>query len=1580
MLLIIATLIQQSQQQYLLFTNFPYIQGFGQYGGLVPNKFLLDENQNYFYLSTVDGYLYSFKIETDSSTKEISLSYLDSLQVDSKNNNDLKFIQDDYIMYTSDNGFYILNISDPSNIQIQDENVSSYKVYSFYHFQSQETLYIGSSYGLEIYDYQNINNFVLIERIAIAGLGNKQVQIQTFTGSGILLFDKSSYTIFFIQQYWGIEVYEYYDGSSAGLNLISSNTDVYGRFDYGMLTSDGNNPWKIVVSQDQDIIFVTRGEDGIVVFDTSDNENLQIIDTYDIVDSTNQGQCDGLTILLNSDGQETQYIAIAKSEDGVWVYDISVITSPTLKVAYPITGDTDQIQQLNNNPFILVTASGNSGIYVLELSSSYDSFTTIDNYNDNLYYGTTESIDIKSDDSYILTAVRGMGIIIYTLDDDYKISQVTKVYTQGGEFAKWSKVNENYFYVADGTQGLLIYYFDSINNTAEKISSLYSGGWAMKLSYNKEETHIFLSQIVQNQLLVINIKDLSSPYLIETLDGYDSAYDSQISQNVQTTDFESINIDSTDSQLVFNDLRSQYIIDENNFVNREIFFKNNINFQDSSISTTYEQEVLEILKQKIYYNPIQIIIEESLKFDPNDENNSYIYTQAKELSISIECLNTTKTFQFIKKTYSSVISSYSSDQKLITLNGFTESINSALTDDLRYYMENEEGDEILLKININDDINYELDETWKISDLKFLKSTDYVKLNETISLQQQFNLKYKNGNVDVDEDVQFFMSSDTFVDDDELTYLAYIKLSSETEWKELGQQSNYWLSFDQQSLQFKGSPDIYDYHTKLNLKIIVTDGYTYAEDRFDINVSSLSLSIILSYIGVILGTLLFLTFLYLFRGRLFNICCKRAYHLQDHYEIEAGQQFVKIVPIIRLLKNRGDQIFSIFLKHIHKKKIHFDSLFTNFYQLKESEFVGILNEINVKYNETLYKVREMDQKSDHLRRYLCYKMYQKKLKKHPKIEMLFTVIKEKAQKKQKLWYKVYADITYQLIQFNRIPLPKVNFKVLLLRSMMSNLAPLQYDVDFQYEDFDVNYAEYVQNEYKEGFLMQKEFVLISKNIEMEALGFASDPIFSYSNSESLICDQEELLEVQSLKKRKVIPCKSICYPIYKYFNRDYQFIEMFSNSQLPAWLKIEFKQDVVQFSGIPAAKDAGEIQIRMINHASQIMKQFTIEINSDQLTLESEDFTDGQSTIFMIGDQKSKSQLNQSAFSYKKSNLKPKMAQSKLIRQRQQSSSPLQAYFSSDNTNKLMYLTEQNNDTNQKQNKIKINQGNLENAKLFQYNSANDVIQNQNLHAKNANPVKDYQNTPNSSINNLNKTASQSQSSSGYSSSYSSNSQSETDKNESSYSGSLSSSGEESYSYSDDETQKLQQQQQQQQQNHENSVLSPNIKNNDKEITIQQDKNKKGVTFMQRNSEINQENQEPNKINIPLNENELKKEINNETTQKNFNNNEYNFGNDVQKQNLKQQPKIEVSLAENKGMIKNQNLNQDQNLILQIDYLNNNKNKNDIGSQGRTNEIQLNDKVQENNEKPIYIALSKSGTIKESYNSPYFNATESKKN
>lgn len=43
----------------------------------------------------------------------------------------------------------------------------------------------------------------------------------------------------------------------------------------------------------------------------------------EIVDSTYTSAVDGITILKDADGNETDIIAVAKGGDGVWIYDIS---------------------------------------------------------------------------------------------------------------------------------------------------------------------------------------------------------------------------------------------------------------------------------------------------------------------------------------------------------------------------------------------------------------------------------------------------------------------------------------------------------------------------------------------------------------------------------------------------------------------------------------------------------------------------------------------------------------------------------------------------------------------------------------------------------------------------------------------------------------------------------------------------------------------------------------------------------------------------------------------------------------------------------------------------------------------------------------------------------------------------------------------------------------------------------------------------------------------------------------------------------------------------------------------------------
>lgn len=222
------------------------------------------------------------------------------------------------------------------------------------------------------------------------------------------------------------------------------------------------------------------------------------------------------------------------------------------------------------------------------------------------------------------------------------------------------------------------------------------------------------------------------------------------------------------------------------------------------------------------------------------------------------------------------------------------------------------------------------------------------------------------------------------------------------------------------------------------------------------------------------------------------------------------------------------------------------------------------------------------------------------MNKNESIKLLYNLIKQKAKKIKKQWYKVYADIIYPPIQFNKVPFPKIKFKTLLLRSIMSHCAPIMHDVDFSSHDIDIDFADALKDECKDGFVMHYEYrklynikikifiyiikkiVIISKYMEAEIFGFTNRISLSYSAGESVDINEEDLLEVQSLKKRKVIACKKYLYKVYKFFMKDYQYIEMFQNSKLPLWLNVEFKHDVIHFTGTPDAKDAGLLLIRMV--------------------------------------------------------------------------------------------------------------------------------------------------------------------------------------------------------------------------------------------------------------------------------------------------------------------------------------------------------------------------------------------------------------
>lgn len=112
-----------------------------------------------------------------------------------------------------------------------------------------------------------------------------------------------------------------------------------------------------------------------------------------------------------------------------------------------------------------------------------------------------------------------------------------------------------------------------------------------------------------------------------------------------------------------------------------------------------------------------------------------------------------------------------------------------------------------------------------------------------------------------------------------------------------------------------------------------------------------------------IASLFVITVLVIFRGDIYNVLCKSRYKVGDVYQIEAGNKFIKTIPLINPLRNRGDKIFSLFLKHINKKRVPFECFFNEkFGQLKEDLFIEEIEEVNSLHKYELFKFREMNQK------------------------------------------------------------------------------------------------------------------------------------------------------------------------------------------------------------------------------------------------------------------------------------------------------------------------------------------------------------------------------------------------------------------------------------------------------------------------------------------------------------------------------------------------------------------------------------------------------------------------------------------
>ncbi|EWS75753.1 hypothetical protein TTHERM_000573208 (macronuclear) [Tetrahymena thermophila SB210] len=433
---------------------------------------------------------------------------------------------------------------------------------------------------------------------------------------------------------------------------------------------------------------------------------------------------------------------------------------------------------------------------------------------------------------------------------------------------------------------------------------------------------------VQNQLLGNNQNQLNLIIiLLWTIIPLDQTSFQYFSED--SNDFAVTTLDQ--SALIYQYLQNQNILDSNNKVNPSYDFSKDLqlNSQFKSqlvnsqlvsynmyqiITQQLQQKINLTLKKSCYLNPIKFYVVPSLKFD-NEKISQFISTNQIQL-VSVTLQINIKDGKFVQLIQSSVVTFISPQQDQLKIQGSLENVNNVLYKKVIFSNNTQitENNSPNITITITDNTNYPLVQTFKISKSNFIKLKKQLQINQENNLQKQLENQYPNSVLYIASDVYISFSSNSFFVED-ISQLSY-KYLYETKngiYEQI--PPDFWLQQQDEQLNLKGSTTAKMYRNTYKFKIIASDGYTQAEDYFQVTVSGISYLYITNLLIQILGPLVAILGLYKYRGILYNIILKNKITYSDETAI-CGQLFHKEIVILGRTQETARIILNKLFKNI----------------------------------------------------------------------------------------------------------------------------------------------------------------------------------------------------------------------------------------------------------------------------------------------------------------------------------------------------------------------------------------------------------------------------------------------------------------------------------------------------------------------------------------------------------------------------------------------------------------------------------------------------------------------------------------
>ncbi|KAL4506673.1 hypothetical protein ABPG72_000244 [Tetrahymena utriculariae] len=290
---------------------------------------------------------------------------------------------------------------------------------------------------------------------------------------------------------------------------INTNKDFpnfFNTFQSSLLqTSPDNFPWQIICLNNGKQVIQTTPKHGFIILDISDKYYPNVLSSS----PERNGSFGGIQI-----DNTLNYLFVGSSQDGLEVYDISDQRNPKYLTNYfPLDPQKYMNQGIgistDRSNQILVMSNGFYGFGVFNISNP-QAVVNIGSYLNEHFLCSFEKCVITSDLQTIICACREEGLIFFDFSNQ-KIQQVYFMDKLGSEYMILSD-DERYAFVCNGFQGILII---NIENKMKPIllSEQPLDGWAQSLISIFNQNYLLATQIEKGELVIINIKDLKNPYI-----------------------------------------------------------------------------------------------------------------------------------------------------------------------------------------------------------------------------------------------------------------------------------------------------------------------------------------------------------------------------------------------------------------------------------------------------------------------------------------------------------------------------------------------------------------------------------------------------------------------------------------------------------------------------------------------------------------------------------------------------------------------------------------------------------------------------------------------------------------------------------------------------------------------------------------------------------------------------------------------------------------------------------------------------------------------------------------------------------